>query len=99
MLLSADPFFCSTAPQAFFRPDRKLARPSRAAAVKDGRSCGHPKGLSLTAASTMAALADRGVGQPASVILGRCAQDEFLCHLSSPYFESTLQRAKLAIGI
>jgi hypothetical protein len=26
------PFFCSTAPQAFFRPDRRLARPLRAVA-------------------------------------------------------------------
>src|SRR4029453_15837403 len=30
------PFFCSTAPQAFFRPDRKMPNPTRAAAVKDG---------------------------------------------------------------
>jgi len=30
------PFFCSTAPQAFFRPDRKMPKPTRAAAVKDG---------------------------------------------------------------
>jgi hypothetical protein len=30
------PFFCSTAPQAFFRPDRKMPKPTHAAAVKDG---------------------------------------------------------------
>src|SRR5215468_5005412 len=31
------PFFCSTAPQAFFRPDRRFPTPSRAEAVKAGR--------------------------------------------------------------
>jgi hypothetical protein len=36
--LSLPPFFCSTAPQAFFRPDRVLSRPARADAVKAGRS-------------------------------------------------------------
>src|SRR6266446_3456328 len=35
-LVSA-PFFCSTAPQAFFRPDRGVRAPSRAEAVKVGR--------------------------------------------------------------
>jgi hypothetical protein len=34
-------FFCSTAPQAFFCPDRGFPRPTRAAAVKDGPSSGH----------------------------------------------------------
>ncbi len=29
-------FFCSTAPQAFFRPDRRFTRPARADTVKDG---------------------------------------------------------------
>ena len=29
-------FFCSTAPQAFFRPDRRFNRPARADTVKDG---------------------------------------------------------------
>ena len=40
-------FFCSTAPQAFFCPDRGFATPSRAAAVKDGPTCGPPEGLVL----------------------------------------------------
>jgi hypothetical protein len=31
------PFFCSTAPLAFFRPDRRFRTPSRAGAVKAGR--------------------------------------------------------------
>jgi hypothetical protein len=31
-------FFCSTAPQAFFRPDRGIWRPPRAEAVKAGPS-------------------------------------------------------------
>ena len=35
------PFFGSTAPQAFFRPDRKMPRPPRAAAVKVGRRSAH----------------------------------------------------------
>ena len=30
-------FFCSTAPQAFFRPDRRFRTPARAEAVKVGR--------------------------------------------------------------
>jgi hypothetical protein len=29
-------FFCSTAPQAFFRPDRRFTWPARADTVKDG---------------------------------------------------------------
>jgi len=49
-------FFGSTRAAAFFRPDRMSLSPSRAAAVKDGRPfSGHPKGLSLTDASTAAA--------------------------------------------
>jgi hypothetical protein len=34
-------FFCLTAPQAFFCPDRRFPTPTRAAAVKDGPSSGH----------------------------------------------------------
>ena len=34
-------FFCSTVPQAFFRPDRGSSVPPRAGAVKDGR-CADP---------------------------------------------------------
>jgi hypothetical protein len=45
-----------------FVPTSSAYRPSRAAAVKDGRSCGHPKGSSLTAASTMAASSGSGFG-------------------------------------
>jgi hypothetical protein len=56
------PFFCSTAPQAFFRPDRRYVRPPRAAAVNDGPSWGRPKGLSLTAASTVATSSGSGRG-------------------------------------
>src|SRR5262245_26534883 len=55
------PFFCSTAPQVFFRPDRKIPKPTRAAAVKDGAflQC-RPKGpLSLTDVSTAACCDDR----------------------------------------
>jgi hypothetical protein len=40
-------FFCSTAPQAFFRPDRRFRTPARAAAVKDGPARGPPAGLVL----------------------------------------------------
>jgi hypothetical protein len=35
--------FVRPAPQAFFRPDRTFALPSRAAAVKDGASSAPPK--------------------------------------------------------
>src|SRR6476620_396523 len=35
--------FVRPAPQAFFRPDRIFASPSRAAAVKDGASLAPPK--------------------------------------------------------
>ena len=49
------PFFCLTPAEPFFRPDRSSIAPSCRVAVKDGRAFrGHPKGLSLTAASTMA---------------------------------------------
>ena len=54
------PFFCSTAPQAFFRPDRRLARPPRAARSMTAPLWGRPEGLSLTAASTVAGLGGRG---------------------------------------
>jgi hypothetical protein len=37
------PFFCSTPPEAFFRPDRSLAEPTRAAAVNDGPTWGRRK--------------------------------------------------------
>jgi hypothetical protein len=40
-------FFCSTAPQSFFRPDRRHVWPSRAAGVKDGRFLQPPEGLVL----------------------------------------------------
>ena len=53
--LLSRPFFCLTPAEPFFRPDRSSSAPSRRVAVKDGRAFrGHPKGLSLTAASTMA---------------------------------------------
>ena len=44
--------FVRPAPQAFFRPDRTFASPSRAAAVKDGASSAPPK--AWTDASTAA---------------------------------------------
>ncbi len=48
-------FFCLTPAELFFRPDRSSTAPSCRVAVKDGRTFrGHPKGLSLMAASTMA---------------------------------------------
>ena len=53
--LLSRPFFCLTPAEPFFRPDRSSTAPSCRVAVKDGRAFrGHPKGLSLTAASTMA---------------------------------------------
>src|SRR6202166_1144811 len=53
--LLSRPFFCLTPAEPFFRPDRSSPATSCRVAVKDGRAFrGHPKGLSLTAASTMA---------------------------------------------
>jgi hypothetical protein len=37
LLSRLGPFFCSTAPQAFFCPDRRFRTPTRAEAVKVGR--------------------------------------------------------------
>ena len=43
--LSLPPFFCSTAPQAFFRPDRVLSRPARADSCQGWPLfSGHPSG-------------------------------------------------------
>jgi hypothetical protein len=47
-------FSCSTAPQAFSRPDRRMPRPARAEAVKADPFQGHPKGSALRASSTVA---------------------------------------------
>jgi hypothetical protein len=55
-------FFCSTHAASILSSRPRNVSPSRAAAVKDGRSCGRPKGLSLTAASTMAASSGSGRG-------------------------------------
>lgn len=41
IVVSFGHFFCSTAPQAFFRPDRIPLRPTRADDVKAGRFSGH----------------------------------------------------------
>ena len=55
------PFFCLTPAEPFFRPDRSSTAPSYRVAVKDGRAFrGHPKGLSLTGARTMARWRSRG---------------------------------------
>ena len=58
-----DPFFCSTAPQAFSRPDGVLSRPARADSVKAGRSsAATPPGLRpLQQSSTTAGLMGRVV--------------------------------------
>ena len=69
------PFFCLTPAEPFFRPDRSTTAPSCRVAVKDGRAFrGHPKGLSLTAASTMARWQYRSGRRP-------CVAAE---HVSSP---------------
>ena len=55
------PFLLFDRAEAFFRPDRKMPKPTRAAAVKDGAflQC-RPKGpLSLTDVSTAACCDDR----------------------------------------
>src|SRR5262245_38865741 len=63
-LASFSVFFCSTAPQAFFRPDRRFRTPSRAGAVKVGRHSADKAisvfpGRALTAPSTAAASISR----------------------------------------
>src|SRR5262245_20041905 len=55
----AGPYFGSTPPEAYFHPDRRTSRLTRAAAVKDGRhanreACSPLPGRSLRAASTAA---------------------------------------------
>jgi len=75
------PFFCLTPAEPFFRPDRSSTAPSCRVAVKDGRTFrGHPKGLSLTAASTMARWRYRSGRRP-------CVADE---HVSSSRRSSRL---------
>jgi len=59
------PHFGSTPPEAYFRPDRRTSRPTRAAAVMDGRhangeACAPLPGRSLMAASTAAQLGGSG---------------------------------------
>ena len=49
------PFFCSTSPKAFFRPDRVSARPSRTDAVKAAHLRAR-EGLAFTVSSTVASL-------------------------------------------
>jgi hypothetical protein len=79
--LLSHPFFCLTPAEPFFRPDRSLTAPSCRVAVKDGRAFrGHPKGLSLTAASTMARWRYRSGRRP-------CVAAE---HVSSPRRSSRL---------
>jgi hypothetical protein len=69
------PFFCLTPAEPFFRPDRSTTAPLCRVAVKDGRAFrGHPKGLSWTAASTMARWQYRSGRRP-------CVAAE---HVSSP---------------
>lgn len=58
-------FFCSTAPQVFFRPDRGVTTPARADAVKVGRRSALSTratliGRALTASSTVADFARSG---------------------------------------
>jgi hypothetical protein len=79
--LLSHPFFCLTPAEPFFRPDRSSTAPSCRVAVKDGRAFrGHPKGLSLTAASTMARWRSRSGRRP-------CVAAE---HISSPRRSSRL---------
>ena len=79
--LLSRPFFCLTPAEPFFRPDRSSTAPSCRVAVKDGRAFrGHPKGLSLTAASTMARWWYRSGRRP-------CVAAE---HVSSPRRSSRL---------
>jgi hypothetical protein len=65
-LRSSSYFFCLTAPQAFFRPDRRFRTPARAEAVKVGRRSRQGvssdfSGRALTASSTAACLIGSGL--------------------------------------
>ena len=83
--LLSRPFFCLTPAEPFFRPDRSPTAPSCRVAVKDGRAFrGHPKGLSLTAASTMARWRSRSGRRP-------CVAAE---HVSSPRRSSRLPASR-----
>jgi hypothetical protein len=83
--LLSRPFFCLTPAEPFFRPDRSPTAPSCRVAVKDGRAFrGHPKGLSLTAASTMARWRYRSGRRP-------CVAAE---HVSSPRRSSRLPASR-----
>src|SRR3974390_1561721 len=86
--LLSHPFFCLTPAEPFFRPDRSSTAPSCRGAVKDGRAFrGHPKGLSLTAASTMARWQDRS-GRRA------CVAAEHVSSFLSPFrFPQSLQKS------
>ena len=75
------PFFCSTAPQAFFRPDRRLARPPRAARSMTAPLWGRPEGLSLTAASTVAGLVVAGLGSVRGSMAPRRLADRCRCQV------------------
>src|SRR5262245_8900791 len=64
------PYFCSTPPEAYFRPDRRRREPARAEAVKADPLQGPPvdakhrfamTGLALTASSTAARSSCRGL--------------------------------------
>ena len=74
-------FFCSTAPQAFFRPDRRLARPPRAARSMTAPLWGRPEGLSLTAASTVAGLVVAGLGSVRGSMAPRRLADRCRCQV------------------
>ena len=70
LVLTSASFFCSTAPQAYFRPDRGFRAPSRAEAVKVGRRSAREahsdvSRLRLAAAQRRARLGARHVWEPA----------------------------------
>ena len=62
-------FFGSTAPQAFFRPDRSFPTPTRTGRVKAGSSFAAPEGLALTRPSTLARCHELGLRYPLIVPL------------------------------
>jgi hypothetical protein len=86
LIYSVLPFFCSTAPQAFFRPNRESSRPARADAVKAGRSSAATEVLGLYSIEHDGMLMESGrsifVAYLSSCMKSRDATSQFRFRLS-----------------
>ena len=86
---SSGHFFCSTAPQAFFRPDRKSLTPARAGHVKAGRSSAATEDFGLYMTEHDGRLAR--LGPMSASIRSGCA---IMCRRSLPGHRSLRGRAR-----